>query len=133
MTEKKYVVPEGMLDAAYGYARLENSPASRDHYRAVLKAALRWFSENPIVPTDEQLQNLRADVQLDPIGKPNAMAAYHRGMVVEWQRRMFLAPESAELSDDQIREKVSDLLRPENGWYTSMIAAFRRGHKEGKQ
>jgi len=55
----------------------------------ILEAALLWLSENPIVPTDEQ--------SLAVVGLKRAFPfdahEWVRWGAVEWQRRMFLAPE----------------------------------------
>jgi ribosomal protein L37AE/L43A len=51
-------------------------------YWEFLEAALRWQSENPQVPTEQQLSDMAADahVCMDEV-------------IAEWQRRMYLAPE----------------------------------------
>lgn len=91
MSDKRYIVPEGMLkaaDKAIGEMRAGQASrlASRDGElwpnelkRVVLEAALAWLAENPIIPRDENELN-----QL-PIQRHEAIA--------EWQRIMFLAPE----------------------------------------
>jgi hypothetical protein len=134
MSEKKYVVPQGMIDAAYQYC-----PASfaMPAVRSMLEAALQWLAENPIVPTVEQGDSLfHSDIGIDYTKKFDAT----RAVVVEWQRRMFLAPES------QIPEELEDLLLPrfvnalevgverhrtEAEYKKSVIEAFRRGQKAG--
>jgi hypothetical protein len=55
--------------------------ASHEAIRRCLAAALSWLSDNPMVPTDEQFATL-CDDQMNV-----------KQRVVEWQRRMFLAPE----------------------------------------
>ena len=64
MSDKKYVVPEGMLDAFMG-ALLEGVPGGetkiytlRESWRKELTAALRWLSENPIMPTRDDVKGM---------------------------------------------------------------------------
>ena len=76
-------VPEGMLKAA-----LERWPLHGDEdHRTLdrLEAALQWLSENPIVPTSEQSEEL---AERSGISTGNVQYALSL-----WQRRMFLAPE----------------------------------------
>jgi hypothetical protein len=95
MAEKKYVVPAGMLKAAeYRYRSIENyipAHATNTHFLKLieecLEAALRWLSENPIVPTEKQWEEISKDAPLTSIRMP------YDWVLSEWQRRMFLAPE----------------------------------------
>jgi hypothetical protein len=75
---KKIVIPEGMLKAAYEPFEEEYEFSWTEMYtRKTLEAALRWLSENPIIPTDQKACEL-----LDAYG--------HRGYTFgQWQRRMF--------------------------------------------
>jgi len=97
---RKIVVPEGMLKAAREGERYEPYGI-----HGSLEAALRWLSENPIVPTDKQYKEC-----LLAVDGPNAMIIrmYQEGepqkVIAEWQRRMFLTPEP------EIPEDVKDLL-----------------------
>ena len=77
MSDKRYIVPEGMLKAAH-----DEAVRSAGQIGKCLEAGLRWLSENPIVPTEQQLSDIAADahVCMDEV-------------IAEWQRRMFLAPE----------------------------------------
>lgn len=95
--EKKIVVPPGMLDAVsdemcqrWRY-RKEDWPSVKKTDAAnlsfSLETALRWLAENPIVPTEKQFAKLYDDLSGVNDGKLT-----QRG-VIEWQRRMFLAPE----------------------------------------
>jgi hypothetical protein len=82
MSEKRYVLPEGMRGAALMSL---DDPAHTPNivaYWEFLEAALRWQSENPQVPTEQQLSDMAADahVCMDEV-------------IAEWQRRMYLAPE----------------------------------------
>jgi hypothetical protein len=61
--------------------------------RIVLEAALGWLAENPVVPTQEQLQAMREHLLPDmPKGAEHFTSDDLRQGAVEWQRRMFLAP-----------------------------------------
>lgn len=93
MMEKKIVVPEGMLKAACrAWPNGSFDYVDDDSYglftRPVLEAALRWLAENPIVPTDEQMGDM-----------PDSVLTNRGGwlgieLIVEWQKRMFLAPDN---------------------------------------
>ena len=97
-SEKKIVVPEGMLRAAW-HAQLpadnptfewdEGDEMNRKFYRRIVEAALRWLIENPIVPTHEQIDNM----QFDSTQLRHVMHHIIEVAATEWQRRMFLAPE----------------------------------------
>lgn len=135
MSEKKYVVPEKMLRAAtasvmkiHGYGETSSRYDYESHEancRIALEAALRWLGENPIVPTQEQLESLTSDWRL--MGTPCCSTQF---IAVEWQRRMFLAPEP------EIPEEVKDLLYGECASFTAaervdarIIEAYRRGKR----
>jgi len=91
MSLKKIIVPEGMRFAA-GKASDGFDPWCYLLYRP-LEAALLWLSENPIVPTDEQVHSLAFEHEF-----PN-----HKWMLTEWQRRMFLAPDPEEAKTEKKR------------------------------
>lgn len=89
MSERKIIVPEGMLKAA----QQKNCTCAdcAAVFRDMLEHALLWLSENPIMPTEDEGNQM--------LGCPSE---YHqmelrdlaiRG-AVEWQRRMFFAPAS---------------------------------------
>jgi hypothetical protein len=91
MSEKKIVVPEGMLNAA------NKALAVRDGNGVyiVLETALRWLSQNPIVPTSEQaLEMFR--YYGDCIPHPEGEFSRVKAMLTEWQRRMFVEPKPAD-------------------------------------
>lgn len=100
MNEKKYIVPEGMLKAVEGrYRMVYSSGFNPPVVRANLEAALRWLSENPIVPTDQQEMEIYKKYISTVSDK-----AYPIYLLKEWQRRMFLAPEP------EVPEAVKDIL-----------------------
>lgn len=93
MSEKKIVVPEGMLDAAMRAsmeAGLGIGPSTE--LRVVLEAALRWQKENPPKPTDEDLWKIAGDH--DHV-RPLLTQEYCK----EWIRRMY---DSSEPEFDRI-------------------------------
>jgi len=111
---KKIVMPEGMLKAAMD-SRMETyghiAGWSEGMCSQVLRAALRWLSENPMVPTDEQMHQLRAS------STATIPANLWRDVVVEWQRRMFLAPEQDDPDPEKTRyrEALEKLAKLGNG------------------
>jgi len=124
------MVPEGMRSAV---AKAVLSECGRVDYhpqiRVALEAALRWLSENPIVPTEEQWgQCLKA---YDDVGKTGWECAVL--FVAEWQRRMFDAPPDPYA---QKRDQIVNILRSHdyatrNGWLSEeLIAALLEVCKE---
>lgn len=149
MAEIKVKVPEGMLKAAYnseGNLNLKGNLPLMGELRInqILEAALRWLSENPIVPTYEQIVAIHDTA--NPTAQPATGKHWEtRNWLVEWQRRMFLSPEP------EAPEAIRDLLSPkffnalqiatgsvDDGKYSrdeyekSVIEAYRRG-KESKE
>jgi chorismate synthase len=67
------------------------------------QAAIQWLAENPIVPNEKQIveivkaKRFRFEVQ-----------DWVRWGAIEWQRQMFLVPESAE---ERMEREVEGLLR----------------------
>ena len=108
---KKIAVPKGMLKAAilavdgkfsciYMPSKgLGGDFAVIEAMGLGLEAALRWMSDNPIVPTEEQW---RACLQSY---NDAAKTGYECALLFcnDWQRRMFLAPEP------EVPEAVADL------------------------
>lgn len=143
LEEKKIVVPEGMLKATVvSYNSKTNELGYRyviDRYvmEAAIEAALRWLSDNPIVPTVEQGMSLMN--YLSPAGTREWNQAMWIDFIgagcAEWQRRMFLAPEP------ETPEEIKDLLlsisptdsrdayfRPDI-YNERILEAYRRGQK----
>ncbi len=125
---KRIVVPSGMVEAAMDATipQAHTNKERRNVYLAV-EASLRWLSENPIIPTDEQVEEMR--IKLVPVHP-------HWGNIVaEWQRRMFLAPEL------EVLEPIKDLLcgggdaeayfRPDI-YNDRIVEAYRRGRSDAK-
>ncbi len=89
----KIQVPEGMLKAAFESSVYWNSigkhPAYELEIRNSLEAGLRWLSENPIVPTTEQVDRTARDIGWE-VG---CFVENYKMIFQAWQRRMFLAEE----------------------------------------
>ena len=119
MSDKKYVVPEGMLKAALDSARqtVQGCPWQELATKAV-EAALLWQSENPTVPTEEQMDALFS--RHSWLDKDSV-----RFGAREWQRQMFLAPEP------EVPEEINDLLM--GPAYTSMTGMVELNHEWDKR
>jgi hypothetical protein len=127
MSKKQCVVPEGMLKAAHEANFSLDAPV-----RQIVEAALRWQSENPIVPTQEQYEELHKKWRYDGITKASSAIEFQR-ICRAWQRQMHLAPEP------EVPEDIKDLLMgsaytPMTGmvelnpeWDKRIIEAYRRG------
>lgn len=124
----KIVVPEGMWDAARRMYALANSLNGRtdcsdvDRLMYSLEAALHWLSENPIVPTPEQLMELNEHT---PVG-PHTIS-----LLREWQRRMFLAPDPDAPIKDLLAKSEALGMGSGKQHNDAVREAYRRG-KEGK-
>ena len=113
--EKRYQVPEGMLQAAVdSVARQQGmNDATRMHYKTVLEAALRWLSENPIVPTTKQAVEMICKLALtDPDQLPKINQYQTQELVSEWQRQMFLAPEISPFVQSVIKSFTGRTVAP---------------------
>lgn len=128
MSERKIVIPEGMLDAAFRKAKLSldtSDARTQNGIELAVEAALKWLGENPIVPTEEQHRKIIADWNSE-----YRVARGYVDFVGEWQRRMFIAPDpdeeikdllfSANLADSSTIEIANNKLRD----------AYRRGLKK---
>ena len=129
MSDKRYVVPEGMLKAAclVGPCRAygSSSPTPPDEIQGlisdmavadkrekvlpILEAAIRWQSENPPKASMKQLQEM-----YDKVDQGNG-GTYIPSYLEEWVRRMYLAPEPEE------PEALKDLLVSPFGDYGSKL------------
>jgi len=138
MSEKKYVIPEGMLNVAiFALASNWDFFDTKHCTERVLEAAVCWLAENPIVPTMRQ-----ADEILSPLcGIPSNRVSGRLSnaaveVAVEWQRRMFLA------SEPEIPEAVKDMMWQDIGGSVpdhkidehnrDVAEAYQRGLKAGK-
>jgi len=118
----KIVVPEGMLDYANEHVEAAQCASDEELLIPFLEAALRWLSENPVVPNQKQAEELLM-IAADAAPLTSVTIA------VEWQRRMFdAAPEP------EIPEEVKDLLKQvESDQAEFVIEAFNRGRRLGER
>lgn len=133
MSERKYVVPDFVVDAILAAPLVVASrdgrtisltePSAREVARRVCVA----LSENPIVPTDAQIEEMK--IKLVPVHP------HWSNIVAEWQRRMFLAPPEPEVpSLEDVIECFLANLRcggPSLDVVDAKMEAFRRGQKAG--
>ena len=86
----------------------------------ILEAALRWLSENPIVPTPPPISGdylaIREDYKMS-----RTSFSWESYYAVEWQRRMFLAPET------EVPEEIKDLVWDNRGYAQDHVM---KKHKE---
>ena len=109
MAEKRIVVPEEMLkavDEAIGKARREKSARPgviggdaelwpNEIKNISIKAALRWQTENPPVPTRKQIEKMAETHRNDPILWNRFGSSSNPAFVCsEWVRRMYDEPET---------------------------------------
>ena len=79
--------------------------AADSHKLFPLKLVCRAISENPVVPTDEQLQVFRKQWDSENWNRSQENRGdFFRWCLLEWQRRMFLAPEP------EVPEEISNLM-----------------------
>lgn len=107
MSGEKIKVPEGMHRAAVDWLLLyENfkvdafepntsTPEQQANGRAsvVLEAALRWQSENPIVPTKKQFDDMSCLARIMVNGSSEASTLYEYALIKAFQIEAYLAPE----------------------------------------
>ena len=98
MNEKKIVVPEGMLKAVMEYHDEDFPRFTMDQLvrlRGDLEAALLWLSENPIVPSKEQViriagQDISGGQMITKVDEKMILFIQH--WISSWQCCMFRAP-----------------------------------------
>jgi hypothetical protein len=118
--KKKIVVPEGMGKAAEQVA----TNASTLEILNILEAALQWLSENPIKPTDRQVDHLRRQF-LDSRGNHVTFDQATLLIATEWQRRMFLLAEPEYPDIDELLKGFSEFGEA----HKNIIEAYRRGRQ----
>lgn len=124
MSEKNIKVPEGMMKASYDAHLLLGKMGAQ--IPTVLEAALRWLSENPIVPTPEQAREL-----IGPMVVLNETSLIFA--IEAWQRRMFLAPETEVPGLDDVLESFISYMKtskpPTLAEVEAKLEAYRRGQR----
>ena len=112
---KNIKVPDQMLaavDKAIGEARMskascagvpEGSPElwPSEIKRITLEAVLFWLSNNPIIPTPEQMMEIVRSRFEDRVTISACCV-----VATEWQRRMFLAPEQSNPVVDKVKQTL---------------------------
>ena len=131
MSEKRIVIPQGMTAAAHNATGLENNGNKYYYISRGLEAALFWMSENPIVPSEDQVKGMIKGTDLH-WGWDSEWPSHTRDWLIEWQRRMFLAPEP------EVPKELEDLLCAKSDTFNKhfddrIIEAFRRGQKAGSR
>jgi hypothetical protein len=120
MSERKIVVPTGML-AAVCDARCVSH---RSVVQVILEVALGWLSQNPLVPTSQQAQEILREHRRETGEWPT-----HPEVCAMWQRRMFLAPK------EEVPKEIADMMREGTGIMpfeelnAIILEAYRRGQQ----
>jgi hypothetical protein len=128
MSERKVVVPDGMLEAALGILTIGDPDTWRPIFRNILAAALRWLSANPSELTDEMWHQVSWDGKATIVTRETI-----NGLLRFVFSRMFLAPEPEapeEIRDLLVlRAEEMPLLKQIN---VNILEAFRRGQKAAR-
>lgn len=108
MSDKKYAVPDGMLDVGIeAWRNGLNSDIPSTLVNHILEAAIRWQSENTPHPTDKEFGELIVSGS-SSIGQErweHSTEWMRAGILChEWVRRMYLAPEP-EVPVDEEKER----------------------------
>lgn len=130
MSEKRYVVPEGMLDEVFRFSSDYATAYKCDpSEKQQLEAALRWLSETKQYLSVDDLHEIMVRYRSLPFNETTVNDIVHEAL-----RRMFLAPEP------EVPEAIKDLLLPEDGpisgayfqketYNTRIMQAYRYGQK----
>lgn len=134
MSDRKYVVPEGMVNAAIESAMGTAGMSLRSGTESILAGALKWLAENPITPTNEEFIRLSKDL-LTPEDAKNGNIVSASVLMAEWQRRMFLEPEPE--IPDEVDDLIWDMDTPRSSMQDArhnrqIVEAFKRGLKSTK-
>ena len=108
MSDKKIVVPEGMLEAVVAVSPQADRPSrefAREFYRPLLEAALEWLSEHPIVPIDKEVEEI-----LDKVEPYRNWPEMVKRVVEIWQRQMFIATEP------ELPEELKTIFKDTSKW-----------------
>ena len=115
MSETRIIVPMGMLKEVVDAEAKSVVPFDQ---LETLSIGLRWLSENPIVPTEDQM----AQIMCAHVANWEQI----RSRIEAWQRRMFVAPEP------EVPEEIKDLVEGMS-WNSStwrrILEAYRRGRQ----
>ena len=138
---KRIRVPEEMIQVADAEIRACSSISSSIPDRTIaiiqkitIESVLRYISEHPQVPTDEQAKQLR-DIGKEVSGQYDTQlhtAASAVAIAMEWQRRCFVQEEP------EIPEEIKDLLKLSvpislDEFMRRGLEIYRRGLRKGEQ
>lgn len=115
----KIKVPKEMLASVY--TDKVPCPVRHQEMERYLESALCWLSENPILPTEANLQLMRKNRNKGVERRTHYMR--------EWQRRMFLAPEPEFAKDGTVvweNDGTPDV-RPIGVWFKGKIVKTTYG------
>lgn len=123
--KKEIALPKGMLEAfEETFVKVGNhSTLNLIAGTYGLIAAVRWLSENPILPTEKQLREME-DRELGKLALDNGDRFTEVGVIRAWQKRMFLAPEPP--FPPEIRDLMGDYCA-EGSIGSLIVEAYRRG------
>lgn len=108
-------VPEGMLRAAE--TAVSSDPDSNGLYLAVA-GALEWLTQNPIVPTDDQIDLIQQECD-----------GTLKGAIETFQRiAMFQAKPEDPIADLR-QESIPHLVVTSDLWNATLEEAFKRGQQ----
>ena len=127
MSEKKIIVPEGMLEAAREEWRNgRNSDLPSTLVNHILEDALLWLSENPIVPTYEQTETMRRMFRYttEPL-------RVYQDVATEWQRRCFLAPKEHPILEVWLKD--ADAMGLHNSMKVNFMRLFDQAFQAGRE
>lgn len=122
MSEKKVVVPEGMLMAAMA-VKIGFSQGYESFTRRILEAALLWLSDGHMPLLLPMLVAVKDAVPGWSVNETVVQGILHQGL-----RRMFLAPEPA--APEAIKDLLYGMSESGSGEVNERLAeAYRRGQK----
>lgn len=121
MTEKKIVVPEGMLKAACGATR-GITTGQWAILRDGLEAALLWLSGQD--PTQFEFDYAYEEAMRMSVPQGNFLGGW--AACVKWQRNRFLAP------DPEIPEEIKDLFMDPGPFGDAVNKAITEAYRRGK-
>lgn len=132
LTISDIVVPQFMQDAAWSCHCKEFGVDTS--INTIMRYALLALTENPLVPSDQESENMRIYIQ-----KNNPEYLPRKHYAVEWQRRMFLRkpdPVPAEVDALMWKTELGNTVIPQcrQTYNESILKAYNMGlaAKDGK-
>lgn len=128
---QKIKVPAEMIAAGFAELSAGERQGQPPAYATFLRGALRWLSENPVVPTDEQATQVEESILV------RRDHLHHLIMfATNWQRRMFLSPEEelpAEVKALLDETQVSRMGISYESAQEAVAKAYRLGLQRGRE